>query len=337
MGCYGQNSVFQFGRRRYTMNPWYPLRFQPLFRRYLWGGRRLHSVLGKALGEGDDYAESWEIVDHGSDQSVVANGHLAGRSLSQLIARHGPELLGRHHPQPRFPVLLKLLDCNRDLSVQVHPNDRQAAQLEPPDRGKTEAWVVLHADPGSRVYAGLKPGIDRQILAECVHTGRVPDCLHWFEPRVGDCIFIPARTVHALGAGLLIAEIQQASDTTFRLYDWDRVGPDAQPRSLHVQQALDVIDFEIGPIHVRQPSSTGRPGIERLVECEYFVMERYTFDTAQRMGDGDRFHLLAVLDGRFSVADHTFGPGDVTLLPAAADSLHCEPRDRAVVLDVFLP
>ena len=346
------------------MNPWYPLRFRPKFRRYLWGGRRLHSLLGKAIGEDDDYAESWETVDRGPDQSVVVNGPLAGSTLHELIARHGPELLGRHDPLAQFPLLFKFLDCHRNLSVQVHPDDVQAARLDPPDLGKTEAWVVLHADPGSLVYAGLKDGVDRETLARCVAAGKTTDCLHSFEARANDCIFIPAGTVHALGAGLVVAEIQQASDTTFRLYDWDRVGPDGRPRPLHVQQALDVIDYRTGPVSPRarqqgetanraptnqrdfpqvpgvdpEPAATSRiVGAERLVECDKFVLERREFDTAQRLGEGDRFHLIAVLDGRFSVVDQAFGRGDVILLPAAADSLWCQPRDRAVVLDIFLP
>ena len=143
--------------------------------------------------------------------------------------------------------------------------------------------------------------------------------------------------MHALGAGLVVAEIQQASDTTFRLFDWDRHGPDGQPRPLHVQQALDVVDFEIGPVRPQPTSTCGGLGHERLVECDQFVLERRIFDTPQRVGSGNRFHILAVLDGRFSVADHTFGLGDVFLLPAAADSLLCQPMDRAVVLDIFLP
>ena len=177
----------------------YPLRFQPIFRRYLWGGRRLESSLGKQLGPGHDWAESWEICDHAADQSRVQFGPLAGTSLGEL---------GRHHPQPRFPLLLKFLDAAQRLSVQVHPDDARAARLSPPDLGKTEAWVILEAEPGSLIYAGLRPGVDRRALAAAIGQGRCQDCLNVFPPSVGDCIFLPAGTVHALGAGLLVAEIQ---------------------------------------------------------------------------------------------------------------------------------
>ncbi len=318
------------------MNPWYPLRFQPLLRRYLWGGHRLQTLLGKNIGE-EACAESWEIVDRGADQSVVINGPLTGWTLHQLITRHGPEMLGRHHPRDRFPLLLKYLDCQQDLSVQVHPNDQQAAKLDPPDLGKTEAWVVLHADPDSRIYAGLKSGVDRQHLEECIGAGRVTECLHSFPPKVGDCVFIPAGTVHALGAGLVVAEIQQASDTTFRLYDWNRVGPDGRPRTLHVPQALQVIDYEIGPVSPQPAPAPDGPAIQRLVACDKFLLDRRVFDTTHRLGEGDCLHLLAVVGGRFSVADTTLKPGDVMLLPAAADGIRCQPMDRAVVLDITLP
>src|SRR5690606_35837597 len=149
----------------------YLLRFEPLFRRYLWGGRRLGTMLGKAIGAGDDYAESWEIVDHGADQSVVLNGPLAGRTLGDLVHEQPAALLGNGVATESFPLLFKFLDCNRTLSVQVHPNDEQGAQLEPPDLGKTEAWVVVAADPGSKIYAGLKPGVTAEQLAAAIAAG----------------------------------------------------------------------------------------------------------------------------------------------------------------------
>src|SRR5262249_22949406 len=151
------------------------------------------------------------------------------------------------------------LDAAHMLSVQVHPNDEQAALQTPPDLGKTEAWIILAAEPGSKVYVGLRPGVDPQQLAEAIAAGTCEELLYGFEPCAGDCLFIPAGTVHALGAGLLVAEIQQSSDTTFRLFDWNRVGPDGKPRTLHVEQALAVVDFDRGPIAPQQPQPTDRP------------------------------------------------------------------------------
>jgi mannose-6-phosphate isomerase len=319
------------------------LRFEPIFRRYLWGGRRLSTILGKVIDEGDDYAESWEIVDHGADQSVVTSGALAGRTLGDLVRDCRRELFGRHADVEHFPLLFKFLDCNRTLSVQVHPNDEQAALLDPPDLGKTEAWVVLHADPGSKIYAGLKPGVTRSSLAAAIDAGNIEQGLHSFEATAGDCVFIPAGTVHALGAGLVIAEIQQASNTTFRLFDWNRVDATGQPRPLHVEQSLDTIDYAHGPINPQRPKVMSSER-ERLVECDKFMLDRCTMSSSaaspMSIGDDDRFHLLAVIEGTLEVAgdaEATLARGATALVPAAAGRRELRPQGRAVVLDIYLP
>jgi mannose-6-phosphate isomerase len=325
----------------------YLLRFQPLFRRYLWGGRRLGTMLGKAIGPGDDYAESWEIVDHGDDQSVVLNGPLVGRTLGELVREQPAALLGEEFKgAASFPLLFKFLDCNRTLSVQVHPNDEQGAQLDPPDLGKTEAWVVLAAEPGSKIYAGLKPGVTPEQLATAIAAGHCETCLHEFEARVGDCVFIPAGTVHALGEGLVIAEIQQASDTTFRLHDWNRVDAAGNPRQLHVDESLATIDYTRGPVASQRPQAIG-PSVERLVECDKFLLDRLTLadgGTAATGGDGS-FHLLAVLEGELNVTtksiggttNETLSTGQTALLPAAAGRADVASRGRTVLLDASLP
>lgn len=323
------------------MSSLYTLRFEPIFRRYLWGGRRLESVLGKPLPPGDDYAESWEVVDHGDDQSIVLAGTLAGTSLHELVRDWGSELMGRHRPLRQFPLLFKFLDAHRNLSVQVHPNDQQAALLDPPDFGKTEAWIVLHAEPGSTIYAGLKRGFDKDAFAREVSRGTTELCLHAFQPRVGDCLFIPAGTVHALGAGLMVAEIQQASDTTFRIFDWNRVGADGVPRQLHIERALDVIDFEHGPVMVRQPTPTDRPHVQRLVECDKFLLDRWEFSGPQSIGGDDRCHLVAVLAGSLIVAgdplDVPLVPGQTCLIPAVCGELEIQAAGPTVLLDIYLP
>lgn len=323
------------------MTPLYPLIFQPVLKRYLWGGRRLGTVLGKPIGEGNDYAESWEIADHEHGQSIVANGLLAGASLHELVVSRGPELLGRHTPHARFPLLFKFLDCQRDLSVQVHPNDAAAARLTPPDLGKTEAWVVLGAHPGSRIYSGLKKGCDKDALHKALKEGSVENCLHSFEPRPGDCVFIPAGTVHALGAGLLVAEIQQASDTTYRLYDWGRTGPDGKPRPLHVEQALGVIDYSATEILPQQTAPTTKPSVECLVSCDKFILNRWKLTSDQTLTCDDRFHILAALDGQFDIesADSTASlvRGQTALLPASLGSASLRPRGPAALLQMHLP
>jgi mannose-6-phosphate isomerase len=324
------------------------LRFQPLYRRYLWGGRRLATMLGKPLGEGDDYAESWEVVDHGDDQSVVVAGPHKGRTLQELVREHRDELFGgpmraesiSARSLERFPLLFKFLDCNRTLSVQVHPDDEQGANLDPPDLGKTEAWVVLHAEPGSKIYAGLKPGVTRQSLAASLQTGHIESCLHWFEPKAGDCVFIPAGTVHALGTGLMIAEIQQASDTTFRLFDWNRVDASGKPRPLHIDESLAVINYAAGPVGPQKPRTLA-PGHERLVECDQFLLDRRDLAAATAFGGDGRFHLLAVIEGTVEVAGDLAGSplarAMTGLIPAAAGPVEITPRGRAILLDIFLP
>lgn len=299
-----------------------PLIFQPVYRRYLWGGRRFASALGRDLPVGDDYAESWELVDHGIDQSVVATGPLTGTSLGDLVRQRGEELLGRHAPQKAFPLLFKFLDASRDLSVQVHPDDARASRIAVPDRGKTEAWYIVDAAPGARIYAGLANGVDRSALAAALRAGRCDEVLHSFAPRPGDCVFIPAGTVHAIGAGLLVAEIQQSSDVTYRLHDWGRVGPDGRPRQLHVEDGLEATT-RFGPVEpVRRPQGT--EGTIRLVRCDYFVFDEIVPEAGQvwTCGGDDGSHFLAIIDGRWTLDPRwglpPLGQGGCVLLPASA-------------------
>jgi mannose-6-phosphate isomerase len=325
-----------------------PLLLRPIYRRYLWGGRRFASIFGRDLPAGEDFAESWQLVDRGDEQSVVAAGPLAGQTLGRLVREQGQDLLGRHAGLAAFPLLFKFLDAARDLSVQVHPDDAVAARLEPPDLGKTEAWVVVDAAAGARIYAGLREGVDAAALAAALRGGRCDEVLHAFEPRAGDCVFIPAGTVHAIGAGLLVAEIQQSSDVTFRLFDWNRVGPDGRPRPLHVEQGLEAVT-RFGPVDPATPRSTADPAVTRLVECEYFILDRVTPAPAPagravsrwEVGGDDRCHFLAVLsgglelDGRWQLPP--LAAGDGMLLPAAAGRETVTAAPGTSLLRVTLP
>jgi mannose-6-phosphate isomerase len=323
----------------------YPLRFRPILRHYLWGGRRLEEMFGKPAAGQDVLAESWEICDHGPDQSIALHGPLAGRTLGDIAQAFPAELYGPLPPPPRFPLLFKFLDAQKPLSVQVHPNDAQAARLDPPDLGKTEAWVVLAAEPGSVIYAGLKRGFDRAALAREVARGTTELCLHRFEPAVGDCIFIPAGTVHALGAGLVVAEIQQASDTTYRLFDWNRTGPDGKPRALHVDAALAVVDDTIGPVSPIVPRPSDEPSddnrVERLVACEKFTLDRRTLAAPHAFNTNARPHIVAVLSGSILIdGDPSQEPlklGDTALVPACCDGVALVPREKSIVLTAGLP
>ena len=331
----------------------YPFRFQPLFRRYLWGGRRLQTLLNRPIGPGDDYAESWEIVDHGSEQSIVCNGPRTGQSLHDLVDELGPRLLGPHwdkrihgddvptNLQGRFPLLLKFLDARLPLSVQVHPDDEMGTQLSPPDLGKTEAWFVLATGPKSRIYAGLNRGISRGTLAEAIDAGAIESTLHSFAPRAGDCVFIPAGTVHAIGSELLICEIQQASDTTFRLYDWNRVDASGKARPLHIAQALDAIDFASGPVEpIREGGA--KPTVKKsLVTCDKFILSRNEINQPIRIGGDGQMRIVVVVKGslqlEYEQVCESLELGQCALLPADAAACTLKPKNPATVLEIRLP
>ncbi|HEX4589067.1 MAG TPA: type I phosphomannose isomerase catalytic subunit [Gemmataceae bacterium] len=228
----------------------YPLRFEPIFKPAIWGGRKLAEMFPNAPAEGP-IGEAWLLSDQGENVSVVADGPLKGTTLRELMRDRREELLGpslaRHET---FPLLLKIIDARENLSVQVHPDDRLAGRLAGAPRGKSEAWIVMNAEPGSRIFAGLKPGVDRLRLEAAIAKGTVADCLHSFEPVAGDCIYLQAGTIHALGGGITVFEVQQTCDITYRLFDWDRVdATTGNPRDLHIEKALACTNFTIGPVN----------------------------------------------------------------------------------------
>jgi mannose-6-phosphate isomerase len=326
-----------------------PVKFIPILKRLRWGGRRLGELLGKSIGPNADYAESWEVCDHGADQSIVESGPWSGWSLRRLVREQGILLLGRHGGILQFPLLIKFLDARDRLSVQVHPTDDLARRLVPGERGqpgesgKTEAWVILEAGPESCVYAGLRPAVDEALLRRAAKQGSIADCLHRVPVKAGDCLFIPAGTVHAIGEGIVLAEVQQSSDVTFRLFDWNRTGSDGKPRPLHLEQALACTDFSRGPVNQIAPvvAADPEPRTEELVKCRYFTMRRHTVTEAMTISDDRRCHVIVVLSG----ALHTGGSGrelqcplavgETALIPASALPLSLIPRIPAVFLDVF--
>lgn len=320
-----------------------PLGFIPILKRIRWGGRRLGELLGKSIGPFSDYAESWEICDRATDQSIVECGPYREWPLTKLVRESAVELLGRHAGLSQFPLLVKFLDAHDRLSVQVHPNDDQARRCGLSDRGKTEAWVILGTEPGSCLYAGLKSGVDIAALRQAIENGTVEQCLHRIEVTAGDCLFIPAGTVHAIGEGILLAEIQQSSDVTFRLFDWNRVGADGNPRPVHVEQSLECIDFQRGPVNKVTPVRV--PGVdhhlEELVTCPFFTIRRHLLSRSQSamvLGD-NRCHILMVLAGSLffdgSEAVQPLKMGQTLLLPASALPVKLEPRTTSTVLEVF--
>ncbi|HEY7156701.1 MAG TPA: type I phosphomannose isomerase catalytic subunit [Gemmataceae bacterium] len=326
-----------------------PLRFEPYLRPMVWGGRQLAEMLGKSLPDSGTYGEAWEISDHPSHASVIANGPHKGQTLRQLMEREPAALLGAAAERyPRFPWLVKLLDAWDWLSVQVHPNERDVARLWPGEGSKTEAWFVLAAAPTSRVYAGLLPGVDEARLRAALREGTVSDCLHQFSPRRGDCVFLPAGTVHAVGGGVLMAEMQQTSDATFRLFDWNRRDAKGQTRQLHIEEALACINWNSGPVQpVRaegyaDTADSPRGSIrQRLVACPYFTLDYLRQQESFTCGGAGRLQVLLVLHGRSRLETGEgvweLVPGDTLLLPAALDTLTCHPEGELGILLSTLP
>ena len=329
--------------KRVMVDSLHPLQFDPIFKRLVWGGRKLATVLRKPIGEGLEYAESWEISDHRADVSRVSDGPLAGSTLRDLIRSHGMGLFGPSvGPLDQFPLLVKFIDARQDLSVQVHPDDELGRRLAN-DNGKTETWVIIHADPGSKIYAGLKLGVTREAMAAAVEDGSVESLLHCFEARAGDCILIPAGTVHAIGAGVVLAEFQQMSDATFRLHDWNRLGLDGKPRPLHIAESLEAIDYAAGPVSPIETTPEPIPGgtRERLSRSGYFALERLCLSGPSSIGDPDRFTILLGVEGEARVRSGeltmTIGLGRTLLLPASIGPCEVIPDGSATILTCVVP
>ena len=292
-----------------------PLRFAPFFRPMIWGGRKLARFMGKNLPSQDAYGEAWEVSDHPLHQSRLATASNFGLTLRHLMDQHRRDLLGPAAERfSIFPWLIKLLDADDSLSVQVHPDPEAVKKLSAGESAKTEAWLILDAEPTSRIYAGLKPGIGPAHLREALHQGAIEECLHAFTPNAGDFVFIPAGTVHALGGGVLLAEIQQTSDATFRLFDWNRRDAQGQPRKLHIEESFASIHWDQSPINPIAANDPRSP----LVACPYFAIERLHRPSSFSVGGRDRLQAMIVThgQGRFDNGEFVM-PGDVWVLPAA--------------------
>jgi mannose-6-phosphate isomerase len=321
----------------------YPLTFHPRFKERVWGGRALETLYRKALPPEVPIGESWEISDRPGDESIIANGPLGGRSLRWLMEQHGPDVLGRATPaaEGRFPLLCKILDARDVLSLQVHPPAGAAAALggEP----KTEMWYIADAAPDAELYAGLRRHITREAFEAAIRTGTVAECLHRVPVESGDAMFLPSGRVHAIGAGLVIFEIQQNSDTTYRVFDWNRPGLDGRPRALHVSESLACIDFEdVEPALVRtSPVSSGALTTERLVDDPLFatsLMRSNARATVQLGGPGLRIAAVVrrrlVVHGRDRSVELT--AGQFCVIPASLEgvTLTFESGSQVLVVDV---
>ena len=323
----------------------YPLRFEPIYQYRLWGGRRLANLLTAPLPGNDPIGEAWILSDRDDHASIVANGSLKGQTIGQLLEQFPEQLLGKMAQRfRRFPLLLKFLDVHEMLSVQVHPADAHTDLLPAGETGKTEAWVVLEAGAESRLYAGLKPGTTADDLRRALTNGAVADNLIYFTPKPGDGVFLPAGIVHALGGGVVVFEVQQNSDVTFRLYDWDHIDPKTgQSRALQVDQALAYIDFAqgaIGPV-IPLVETTTPVKRERLFHCEYFWLWRLRGQLPFTVGAASVPRVLICIEGagqiRHGSVTYTVGKGDVLLLPAVVGACTFRPLSVVNLLEIALP
>ncbi len=315
----------------------YPLKFKPIYKNYIWGGRKLEKI-GKKIAQGEIVAESWEISDHDEDVSVVTNGTLKGRTLRDVIKTYKTDICPET-VNDRFPILIKYIDANRKLSVQVHPDDEYARIHEgPAELGKNECWYVMDAPLGAELILGVKKGMTRQKLRLLIESGRIQEGLTRHPVSSGDFIFIKSGTVHALLEGIMVCEIQESSDTTYRLYDWGRMGSDGKPRTLHIEKALDVINYlpaqEYDPYMKNLAifyNKFEKNTVHSFVRSRFFNIDllKYSYDFEMEFND-EHFHALNIVGGTGSIVwkegELDFHTGETLLIPCAVQKyeIHSE-------------
>jgi mannose-6-phosphate isomerase len=308
----------------------YPLKFIPVYKDYIWGGRNF-SKFERSLPEGV-IAESWDLSCHPAGVSIVSEGELKGISLPELLKIYKSKLMGTNFPESgteNFPLLVKLIDANDNLSVQVHPDDEYAVVFEDGSLGKNEMWYIIDAKPGSKLVYGLNPGITKENFSNAIHNGDIKNCLRYIDVAPGDIINIPAGIVHAIGEGILIAEIQQNSNTTYRVYDYNRVDLNGNQRPLHIEQALDVINFSING---RKAKSTGLKVMINETCCKTYVVANRFFAAEIYEVNGEvveetndtKFFIYTIVEGegeiKYSTGVTNIKAGDTVLIPATLGS-----------------
>lgn len=292
----------------------YPLKFKPIFKERIWGGEALKSVFNKDIPADTKIGESWELADLPEDKSTIVNGEFSGKTLAQILEDYPLELTGRSDYKGPFPLLIKILDAQDDLSVQVHP-DAQTCQRTQKGDPKTECWYIIAAKPGAVIYKGLKQGVTRKEFETAINNGSCADYIEKVEVKVGQCHFLPSGTIHAIGAGLLIAEIQQPSDTTYRVFDWNRVDSKTKkPRELHVKDALESIHFDSSQDNL----SVNNEG--RLVDSQEFKVDKYELKANESLDiKQDKMEVLVIITGEGAIEYNDskigFVKGDTIFIP----------------------
>ena len=319
--------------------PPYPLKFHPVYKDYIWGGSRISETFQRNLPPGI-CAESWEIADHPDGMSVVANGPLAGKTLRGILREAPKEIMGTRTKGDRFPLLIKLIDARQRLSVQVHPNDRTAPVVG--GEAKTEMWYLLGDNP-AQVYCGLREGTTRESFLRAVENGTCGETLRTVPVQKDSAVFVPGGRVHAIDAGCLILEIQQNSNTTYRIFDWNRVGTDGKPRELHIEKAMQVIDWSDRGNPLAKPRLLAESETFQhweILSCDYFRLEKLSgFQSLEIPMDGKTFHALFVAEGKAEISwangrEH-IAAGESILIPAALPAYTLE--GPATILRTTIP
>ena len=325
------------------MSPLYPLKFKTIYKDKIWGGQKIKTYLHKDFGALPNCGETWEISGVKSDVSIVANGELEGESLAELLEKYQGDLVGtKVHERfgNTFPLLVKFIDANDDLSIQVHPND-ELAKKRHNSFGKTEMWYVIEADPGSTLISGFNKELTEQDYLDKFNSGHIMDILNKEDVKAGDVFFLPAGRVHTIGKGLLIAEIQQTSDITYRIYDFDRVDDKGNKRELHTEDALAAIDFKHYPEYkTKYPSEKNKP--VKLVSCPYFTTNLldFTKSTVKDYSHLDSFVIYVCIEGDFMIkyndTNYPVNMGDCILLSKSIDKVELETVDGFKILESYV-
>lgn len=322
----------------------YPLKFTPIYKDKIWGGNKIKSVLNKDFGDLPNCGESWELSGVEGNVSVVSNGFLAGNTLEELIEIYMGDLVGETIFEQfgvEFPLLIKFIDANDDLSIQVHPDDKMS-KVRHNAYGKTEMWYVMQADAGSKLQSGFSQQVDQAKYLEKLEKVELTDILNFEEVSAGDVFFIPAGRVHAIGKGILLAEIQQTSDVTYRIYDYDRRDDQGNTRELHTELALDAIDYTLLPEYKTPYTAKPNESVE-LVKCNYFTTN--ILDLTQTVEKDyiqlDSFVIYICLEGDFTVETESGAlevqKGETVLLPASVENVHLKPNSPGVkLLEVYI-
>lgn len=321
----------------------YPLKFEPILKDKIWGGTRLKTMLYKEISPANCCGESWEMSGLVGDESMITNGFLAENNLNELLEIYMTELVGEKNYEKYglgFPLLIKFIDAQDNLSVQVHPDD-ELAQRKYGQSGKTEMWHVIASEPGSGLYVGFNKTVSKAQFEEAIANGTVEEVLQFYPVQPGDTFMIPAGTVHAIGKGVLLAEIQQPSDITFRVFDWNRLDDEGNSRELHVQEALEAIDFDHQTDNFKVEYQPQLNKTVRLVRSQYFNTSLLEFDQPLNKSfvEIDSFVIYMCLDGQILLAygdeRERLETGEVVLIPAEMEEVQLLPARKSKVLEVY--